>query len=78
MTVKDRADSLVELSGRIADFLAMQHGPMGAGDLVKQFWEQNPDVALPDVEVALSLLLNKHRVIVDSDMLLAQVEAEAA
>ncbi len=78
MTAKDRADLSVALSDRLAEFLAQAGGRLEAGALVRQFCESNDEVRLADAEIALSLLLNQRRLVVDNDLKLEQALADAA
>ena len=78
MTAKDRADLSVALSDRLAEFLAQAGGRLEAGALVRQFCESNGEVRLADAEIALSLLLNQRRLVVDNDLKLEQALADAA
>lgn len=78
MTANDRAQMSVTLSEQIAEFLQQQGKALDAGTLVQRFCDANDDVSLTAAEVALSLLLNQRRVIIDDDMLLESKVAEAA
>jgi hypothetical protein len=78
MTAKDRADLSVALSEQLAAFLVSAGGRLEAGKLVRQFCESNEGVRLADAEIALSLLLNQRRLVVDSDLKLEQSLAQAA
>ncbi|WP_306755259.1 hypothetical protein [Paracoccus actinidiae] len=77
MTSRDRASLSVELSERLAVFFDRAGGSLEAGDLVRQFCNSE-GAKLADAEIALSLLLNQHRLVVAEDMKLESALAHAA
>lgn len=77
MATKGRGNRSVELSQQLTDCLTKAGGNLKAGDLVRRFCEENNDVRLEDAEIALSLLLNQRRLIVDDDLKLQKLEVAA-